>query len=258
MKKYTAILLMLVLTVGMLVGCGKDYATEESTIFIEKKGKVVYTDVKKFDEKTYDREELEEYVKSIIDEYTKEHGKKTVTFESLTVEDGVATLTLEFENAEHYTRFQGFEVFTGSMADALAKGYSFDAEFASIDDEKATICDVSKFYENEEYKVVIVKANTNVKVKGTICYVSTENVALVDESTVSIKSGNRLTFAKEESTESESATQTIDGTESGSVGEDELEVGVEESTEMIFEFEQAEKEEENGEFSSVYTYIIYK
>lgn len=258
MKKYTAILLTIILIMVVFTGCGKGYDADNSTIFIGKGEKLVFTDVKEFDEAIYDKDQLEEYVKDAIEQYADEYGKKSVKFKELTVEDGIAKLTLEYASAEHYTRFQGFELFTGSIADALAKGYTFDAEFASVKDGEATLCDTSQFYENQEYKVVIVKANTNVQVKGTICYVSTENVTLVDESTVSIKPGNQLTFEQQESTETESATELMNDTESGSVGEDELVVGEESTTEIVFEFDETETESETSDFSSVYTYIIYK
>lgn len=268
MKKFTAILLMLVLCVGLLTGCGASYDAEESTVFVLKDGKIVSTDVESFDEDTYDEEKLKTYVEEAIAEYVEENGEDTVKLKELTVKEGKATLILEYADAGHYTRFNGIELFSGSMAEALAAGYTFDVDFASVDDGKAAECDRSEFYENDDYKVAIIKANTNVKIKGTIYFVSSANVALVDKSTISIKPGNSLLSAAVESTESEDVTETIDGEEvgatetdavdDGSVGEDELLTGEEESTEIVFDFGEEETEETDSEFSSVYTYIIYK
>ena len=66
MKKFGQIVLVFLLSVGMFTGCGTSYKADESTVFVLKDGKIVSTDVENFDEKTYDKDGLKEYVKNEI------------------------------------------------------------------------------------------------------------------------------------------------------------------------------------------------
>lgn len=56
---------------------------------------------------------------------------------SLDVEDGKAHLTVSYGSSKEYSAFNGTDMFCGTIAEALAAGYDFDAEFASIEDGKA-------------------------------------------------------------------------------------------------------------------------
>lgn len=264
MKKFAAIGFVFILCVGMLTGCGS-YKADESTIFVLKNGKIVTTDVEAFDEDTYEKNDFEDYVNETIDDYTAENGKNTVKLKSLKVKDGKANLTLEYKSAEDFGSFNGIELFAGSMAEALAAGYKFDVQFVSV--KKGSVedkTDASEFMDDDKLKVVVVKENTCVNVPGTILYVSAENVALKDKSTVSIGNGQNL-LTELESTESQDVTETIDGNivgstqEDASVDEDEMLTGTEEPTEKIFDFgNETAKNPASSEFSNIYTYIIYK
>ena len=77
MKKFGQIVLVFLLSVGMFTGCGTSYKADESTVFVLKDGKIVSTDVENFDEKTYDKDGLKEYVKNEIDTYNEKNGKGT-------------------------------------------------------------------------------------------------------------------------------------------------------------------------------------
>lgn len=264
MKRFAAIALVFIMCVGMLTGCGS-YKTDENTIFVLKHGKIVTTDVEEFDEDTYAKSDLEDYVKETIDNYTADNGKNTVKLKKISVKDGKATLTLEYKSMEDFSFFNGIELFTGSMAEALAAGYKFDTQFVSV--KKGSVedkIDASEFMDDDKLKVAIVKENTCVNVPGTILYVSTENVALKDKNTVSIQNGQNL-LTELESTESQGVTETIDGTEvesteeDMSVDEDEMLTGTEETTEKKFDFgNETVKNPTASEFSNVYTYVIYK
>ena len=78
MKKFGQIVLVFLLSVGMFTGCGTSYKADESTVFVLKDGKIVSTDVENFDEKTYDKDGLKEYVKNEIDTYNEKNGTDIV------------------------------------------------------------------------------------------------------------------------------------------------------------------------------------
>lgn len=270
MKRLLAAVPVLALCMGLLTGCGSSYDAQESTVYVLKNGKIVSVDVSDFEGASYDEEGLEAYVDGIISEYTAEYGKGLVKLKDISVTDGKASLVMEYASAEDYTGFNGVELFTGSVAEALAAGYGFAAEFADVTGDTPVSAASSDFITGDGYKVVIIRANTNVSVKGTICYVSTENVSLVDDSTVAIADGNSLlggtlladdTQAMEaEGTEAAETmhVETEDG-DAGSVSEDEILTGEDEDTQIVFDFGDEESADSDAsEYSSIYTYIIYK
>lgn len=269
MKRLMALCLIMLLCIGVLSGCGDSYDAEQNTVFILKDGKVITTDVETFDETEYDQAGLETYINEHISGYIAEHGEDAVKLEELKVEEGIAKMTISYAAAKDYSEFNGIELFTGSMAEALAAGYSFDSKFVEVKDgvageEVAT----TVFKGNDDYKVVVIKANTRVEVKGKIAYVSSENVVLDGKNAVVIKPNSSVAGAAPETeaeTESIPEAEPTEGIEESveSVDEGELDVGTEE-TEIVFEFPeetQQEQQEQSGEASlvtNVYTYIIYK
>ena len=196
MKKFGQIVLVFLLSVGMFTGCGTSYKADESTVFVLKDGKIVSTDVENFDEKTYDKDGLKEYVKNEIDTYNEKNGKGSVSLKKLDTGEKKATLTIAYRTAEDYQKFNDMELYTGSVAEALAAGYSFDGSFASVKNGKIKACESSAFLDDSSCKVVVIRGNTNVKVKGTICYVSTTNTSYVDAQTIAIKEGTSLLAAE--------------------------------------------------------------
>lgn len=244
------VLLLAVVIVGFLFTGGEKYDTDTNTVYILEDGKVVSVSVEPFDEEVYDKNALEEYIQETINDYNTGNGKDSVKQKSLDVEDGTATLVLEYADAEMFEDFEGVEIFTGTMSEALEAGYTFTERYADVTGEKAVEALGSDFNRNMDYKVAIIKANTTVQVDGTICYVSTENTAKVGENWVVIKDGTELEVI---GFEDETLLETEAEGSDGAVGEDELEVG----TEMQFDFGE-EDTEEKSQYSDVYTYIIYK
>ena len=102
MKKFGQIVLVFLLSVGMFTGCGTSYKADESTVFVLKDGKIVSTDVENFDEKTYDKDGLKEYVKNEIDTYNEKNGKGSVSLKKLDTGEKKATLTIAYRTAEDY------------------------------------------------------------------------------------------------------------------------------------------------------------
>lgn len=230
-----------------------DYTdVDTNTVFILKNGKIVSTDIEAFDEKSYDKEKLGDYVQQVIDTYNSENGEDMLKQNSYEVEENKATLVLEYANSDVYEDINGVELFTGTIQEANEAGYSFTGAFAKMVDGKAIAATADEFVNEEGYKVVIIKSNTKVVLPGDVCFVSTENISKVGEDYVVIKDGSQLLTT-------EFDTESIEGTEvegsDGAIGEDELVAGEEE--EIIFDFGD-ETEEQGSQYSEVLTYIIYK
>ncbi|MCM1105629.1 MAG: YgdI/YgdR family lipoprotein [Blautia sp.] len=273
MRRMKRIVLAVLLCAGLLAGCGQSYEAETNTVFVLKDGRIVSTDVEAFDTAAYDEAGLKAYIESAISAYTGANGKDSVILKELTVEEGTATLILEYASAEAYAGFNGIELYVGSVASALSVGYSFDGEFAAVKNGTPTLCQVSEFL-GSDYKVAIIRGNTNVCVAGDVAYVSTENTSYVDSSTISVQTGNYLLGqAADTGSTQEEAAETVDGTEAVSTETEETEIDEsalsdsdedllavsQEETEVVFDFGEETKEKESaGEFSEVYTYIVYK
>lgn len=247
------VLLVLIVLLAIFVfgSCGIDYEkADTNTVFVLKNGKIVSTDIEAFDEKTYDKEKLEAYVDDVIDTYNKENGENSLKKKSYLVENNIATLVLEYANADVYEAVNGVELFAGTVKEAQKAGYSFDCGFAKMVDGKAVAATSEDFVGGEDYQVLIIKSNTKVVLPGEVCFVSTQNISKVGEDYVLIKDGCQL-LTEELSTDTEFGTET-EGSDD-SISEDELVSGDEN---IIFDF--GEEEEQGSQYSEVLTYIIYK
>ena len=189
------LILIIILGVFIFGSCGTDYAkTDRNTIYVLKDGKIVSTDLEAFDGAKYDEAELETYIAGIVDTYNKANGEESVIQKKIAVEENLATLILEYANADVYEDVNGVELFVGSLEEAKTAGYAITEEisFAKLTDGKAVAATSADFANNAEYKVVVIKSNTKVVVPGEICFVSTENIAKVGEDYVVIEAGSQL------------------------------------------------------------------
>lgn len=183
MKK-KAELLLAVMCILFITGCGVSYDVETSTVFVDKKGKITEVSVESFDKDYYDKDELKEFVEEHIEAYHEQYGKDRVKIDKLTVEDGVASLKMEYSSAEDYSVFNGEEFFCGTLPEAMAAGYDFtDTYYVIADKEPGERVDRDDFLDNPDLKVVIMRQGINVTVPGEIKYVS-GYLTLVDKDTV--------------------------------------------------------------------------
>lgn len=188
MKKVISVGLLLVLCITMLTGCQEEKTiVQESTVFVEKKGQIVSVDVEELDKDYYDAAELEEYIAEHIADYVADHGE-TVAKQSFLVEEGLAKLEMSYNTYEDYSGFNDIEFFTGTVLEAQAEGYDFDTEFYSVSEgAKDAAAGKADVLEDDDNKVVIIRANVAVQVKGKILYVSAKDTE------VTAKNGIRIT-----------------------------------------------------------------
>lgn len=207
MKKFLCMILCVVFCAGMLTGCGETKLESDADIvYVDKKGAVTSIDVGELDQSYYSEDELKAFVGTEVDAYTAENGADTVSLDSLTVEDQVAKLTLKYKTVEDYAAFNGIELYQGKVVKALASGYDFNVDFAKVENSAVTgSASTRDIYAEDDLKVVIIRANIDVKVAGEICYVSSQNVEVTGTDTVSIREEG----APEDSFETEVYTYII-------------------------------------------------
>ena len=196
MKKWICAVLLLCMCAGFVYGCGYGESPLEgdaSFVYVDRKGRIRSLDVEELGESFYDVQELETFINDAVDEYTEVHGSNSVTVQGLTVEDGRAMLSMQYQSAEDYANLFNVEFFSGELLAALEAGYVFDGEFARVEEGQVVgAATKQEIYAEEGLKVVIIRANTDVQIDGSICYVSCENVKLEGPGRVSIREGYQL------------------------------------------------------------------
>ncbi len=189
MKKSLGMILSVLIGMMLFAGCGENVTAESDLVYVDKKGGVTSVDVGELDQSYYSQEELKSFVEDEVEQYTTANGKGTVSLKDLSVENGVAKLTLAYDTVEDYVGFNGIELYQGKVVKALADGYGFDVDFKTVEDGNVTETAASSqdIYGDSSLKAVIIKANhISVKVPGEICFVSGDDVELTAEDTVSI------------------------------------------------------------------------
>ena len=257
MKRLRCMSLSLLLCAGMFAGCGKEADADTNTVCVAKNGTVTSIDVESLDQDYYDGEELEAFVDAAIEEYNAANEKNAVELKDLTVGDGLAKLKLKYKSTEDYTAFNGIPLFQGKVVTAQAAGYDFDTDFAGIaKDGSVTGVTKDEILAQEDLKVVIIKANTDVKIDGRILYVSCDNVTVTGKDSVSIKEGTGIEKTWTTQSEEVPSTEEVTATEGMEDAEDVVE------GEIIIDPEYAVTEDTvtnlTGDVTDIYTYIIYK
>lgn len=172
----------------LMAACGTKLDVQENTIALQRNGKILEAAVETFDQSYYKEDELNSYIQNAVDDYTAEHGKKSVSVTESKVEEKKAYLTLQYENAEIFQDFSGIECFSGSIVEAQSAGYDFEQDFYPVTDGKADKKTVrgSSLLEDDDLKVLIVKENSDLIVPGKIAYVSTEGTEVTSEKQVNV------------------------------------------------------------------------
>lgn len=172
----------------LMAACGTKLDAQENTIALQRNGKILEAAVETFDQSYYKEDELNSYIQNAVDDYTAEHGKKSVSVTESKVEEKKAYLTLQYENAETFQDFSGIECFSGSIVEAQSAGYDFEQDFYPVTDGKADKKTVrgSSLLEDDDLKVLIVKENSDLIVPGKIAYVSTEGTEVTSEKQVNV------------------------------------------------------------------------
>lgn len=189
MKKRISICFAVFMSAGLLTACGAQ--ADRTTVYVKESGKVTEEIVESFDKDYYDKEELKDFVDQTIDEYVEETGKRTVKAKGFSVEDQKASITIKYNDFDTYMDFNQETLYAGTVVQAIADGYTLPDEFYPVKDGKLkkTAAD-KKIKDDDSYKVAITSENIDVVTSGEICFVSTTDVKIKDEKTVSIQKEN--------------------------------------------------------------------
>ena len=173
MRRIISISLVCLLMTGLFSACGKSLEADRDTVYIQKKGSIIGAAIADFDKDYYDEEELKAFAEERVQEYQEEHGKNSVTIDKFSVEEGTAKLYMKYAGYEDYQEFNEVTLFSGTVPQALAAGFTFDTDFTKIKDGKA-----AGSVENTEVEV---------KVDGSVQYMSSDYTSLKGKDTVTVQ-----------------------------------------------------------------------
>ena len=167
--------LCLVLTGALLLsGCSQKFEPTESTIFVTSKGVVKSAIMESFEKGYYNFEELSGEIESAVQTYCAGENEAAIVVESLTEADDMVTLQMQYANAEVYSEFNDMVLFSGTLSEAEAAGYSFNELY----DLEGQLAELTAEEENT-LKVIITEEEVCIQTSGKIKYVS-DNVTTID------------------------------------------------------------------------------
>ena len=167
--------LCLVLTGALLLsGCSQKFEPTESTIFVTSKGVVKSAIMESFEKGYYNFEELSGEIENTVQAYCSEVNEGAVVVESLTEANDMVTLQMQYADAAVYSEFNDMVLFSGTLSEAQAAGYSFD-ELYDLEGQQAELT----AEEENTLKVIITEEEVCIQTSGKIKYIS-DNVTMID------------------------------------------------------------------------------
>lgn len=176
----------LALSVG---GCGSSFEPSETSIYVQKDGKVTYAVVESFDKEYYSLEEFQTMIEREVTACNGIYSEPAISIKKLEVKDGTLYLLMDFTSAEAYGRYSEEYCFVGTIDEALESGKSFDTPFKDKNDEERTTAEVTG---KKNSHVLIVQSEGIVELEKAVKYVS---------GNVEILSAHKLRVAPMESEE---------------------------------------------------------
>lgn len=172
MKKWKLYACLVISTLA-LTGCFnseldlKAEQLEKNTLSIKRSGEVYSGIVETFDKSYYNKEELEQYLNDVIENYNSLNGEDMVSMDSFSVADKNAKVVFKYKSMEDYKALNEVEAEYFTVEEATEKGI-FPGKLKSIKDDT----DVAKktVEENSDYHVLVLNEEYDVKLSGKIHY----------------------------------------------------------------------------------------
>lgn len=203
MQKGKIVLLVLVV-IGILAGCGREKTPEISSVSIGKDGLIAHQIVGGF-EQDYDMDELQKLAEDRVAEYCAENGADRVTLESIDKAEDKVLIRFNYATGLDYNDFNHREMFVGTVEEANEQGYQLEnVAFISPDGKPM---EVGYMEEQDKKQIVIIGTKPAeelmVNVYGKVLYINQSATSDQDVSFVG-KKGVRITNPAIEDGERES------------------------------------------------------
>lgn len=162
-----------------LSGCSsqeEDYA--ETTISVEKRGRVSESIVESFDKDYYDIGELESEFNRSVSDYNNSIGSEEIKLKKIELKDSKVYVDLVFNGPSDYESFVGEELFVGTIAEAYDSGFTMDVTLKGV--EKGDKISKVQIMGMPDKNIVILSEHSRIRTFDDIEYVSA-NVDVLDD-----------------------------------------------------------------------------
>ena len=193
-RKMSGLIIAVLLTI-LLTGCSELSDFPKSGVEVSEDQSITAVIMEDFSADYYQMEELIQFVNEDIQSYNAEVGSNVVSIGDYSLDNGIITLQLDFENHDAYNGYMPEEVFVGNLQGAYDKGYNFDRTLyvAGKGDDIIVKEDLLNM---GNAKVVVITGDLCVRCPSKILYYST-GMTLIDDQTVSADSeGNYFIIYK--------------------------------------------------------------
>ena len=208
-KTGMGVLLILVIVCG-LSGCGQGKAPEVSSVSIEKDGKIIHQIVGEFEQNYYEKDGLASLAEERVAEYCADNGADSVALEEINEEEGKVVIRFRYATDRDYSAFNNRELFIGTLEEAEEKGYNLGyVAFTSARNQPMEISDIE---EPEKKRIAIIgmkpAEEMQVNIYGKVLYVNQSATSDLDV-TISGKSGVSISYPAMDSGAQESVLSYI-------------------------------------------------
>lgn len=186
MKRFNKIVASVLVCTGILVlstGCAKGNKATETTLYIEKNGKITEAIVEDWNQDYYDEDEFKKEIDEQITSYEASHDGSKISLNKLEIKKNKAKVNLEYDSMETFEEFNNITAFSGTVKQAQKEGFSFDGEFKSTGNKPSIT--VEEINNSEEYNVIILLEDITVSTEFKILYAGS-NVKVEDDCKVAV------------------------------------------------------------------------
>ena len=183
------------LAAGMLLlaACNNGQSDgEPTTVTIQKDGTVLSHIEESFEQDYYDMEELQQTILMEAADYNKMAGEGKISVEKISVDGGVATVRMVYQEPADYAAFNKVSFFAGAAGN-VPEGYDLNVVLSSVKNANETI-GKSDILGMEGYKLLVMDIQEPVYLDGRAEYVSS-NVTVADDRKSVWLSGEGLGYA---------------------------------------------------------------
>lgn len=185
MNRKTAVILILAALLA-LGGCASDEENyEETTLTVQKRGKVTENIVESFSKDYYDIEELKGEFATAISDYNDSIGSEEIQLKKIELKNQKVYVDLVFTGPSDYESFVGETLFVGTLSDAYDNGYSLDVTLKGV--EKGDKIGKIQLMGMMDKNIIILSEHVRINTFKDIAYVSA-NVDLIDSDSARVLS----------------------------------------------------------------------
>lgn len=158
---------------------------EETTISVDKNGRIRELIIEPFEKDYYDVDELKSELENAISDIKLSDSECEISLKDISVQNGNVYIKLDFANGKSYNALQNQEIFTGTVGDACAAGYSMDVTLKNVNsDEMIGKVEVMGM---QDRHIIIMDEHVRLKCYRPVVYVSA-NVEVINENEIRVLS----------------------------------------------------------------------